>query len=135
MAKTFSFNNNYFIDKPVNKRKVSCEKWWLFEVKERNGNEIVFNSREKNDRNDYKGKILICPKSGDEVSCIAIDGTPYLIEAKNCYSKGRRLNELGKEEKETLLRTPVEAEWSENKGDFVKTSECGITLKEFCKKK
>ena len=29
----------------------------------------------------------------------------------------------------------VEAEWNEQKGDFVKTDDCGTTLKEFLEKK
>mgnify|MGYP003430053603 CR=1 FL=1 len=51
-----------------------------------------------------------------------------MLEAPNYMHAGRRIS------RESLNST-VEAEWDEQKGDFVKTDDCGTTLKEFLEKK
>jgi hypothetical protein len=135
MAKTFNFNSTYLIDKPVNKRKASYDKWWMFSVKERNGNNITFSSRDRYDLKEYKGKILVNPKTGDEISFITISMHKYMLDAKEFISKGRKLSEMSQKEKQSLLGLKVEGEWNEEKGDFVKTDGCGTTLKEFLEKK
>ena len=135
MAKTFNFNSTYLIDKPVNKRTASYDKWWMFCVKERNGNNITFSSRERYDLNEYKGKILVNPKTGDEISFITIGTNKYMLDAKEFISKGRKLSEMSREEKQSLFDLTVEAEWSDEKPGFVKTKDCGNTFGEFINKK
>ncbi len=135
MAKTFNFNSTYLIDKPVHKRTASYDKWWMFSVKERNGNNITFSSRDRYDLKDYNSKVLTALQTGDEVCYITIDGVKYLIEAKNSISKGRRLSELSKEEKQALLDSTVEAEYNEYKQDFTETDDCNTTFREFLDKK
>lgn len=110
MAKAFNFNSTYFIDKPVNKRTASYEKWWMFSVKERNGDNITFSNRDRNDHKDYNTKVLTSLQTGDEVCYITIDGEKYLIRAANCFSKGRKLSELSEEEKQTILSEIAAAE-------------------------
>lgn len=135
MAKTFNFNHTYLIDKPINKRTTSYDKWWMFSVKERNGNNITFSSRDRYDHKDYNSKVLTALQTGDEVCYITIDGVKCLIEAKNSISKGRRLSELSKEEKQALLVSTVEAEYNEYKQDFTETADCNTTFREFLDKK
>ena len=135
MAKTFNFNHTYLIDKPVNKRTASYNKWWMFCVKERNGNNITFSSRERYDLKEYKGKILVNPKTGDEISFITIGTNKYMLDAKEFISKGRKLSEMSREEKQSLFGLTVEAEWSDEKQGFVKTKDCGNTFGEFINKK
>lgn len=135
MAKTFNFNHTYLIDKPVNKRTASYDKWWMFSVKERNGNNITFSSRERYDLKEYKGKILVNPKTGDEISFITIGTNKYMLDAKEFISKGRKLSEMSREEKQSLFGLTVEAEWDDEKQGFVKTKDCGNTFGEFINKK
>ena len=135
MAKTFNFNHTYLIDKPVNKRIASYDKWWMFSVKERNGNNITFSSRERYDLKEYKGKILVNPKTGDEISFITIGTNKYMLDAKEFISKGRKLSEMSREEKQSLFGLTVEAEWNDEKQGFVKTKDCGNTFGEFDNKK
>ena len=135
MAKTFNFNHTYLIDKPVNKRTASYDKWWMFSVKERNGNNITFSSRERYDLKEYKGKILVNPKTGDEISFITIGTNKYMLDAKELISKGRKLSEMSQEEKQSFLGLTVEAEWNDKKHGFVKTKNCGNTFGEFINKK
>ncbi len=110
------------------KRKSLHEKWWMFSVKEHNGNCITFSNRDRNDHKDYHSKVLSSSSSGDEVCFITIDGERYLLEAKNSFSKGQRLN---KED----LKGIVVAEFDSKKQDFVKTKDCGQLLGEFISKK
>ena len=135
MAKTFNFNSTYLIDKPVNKRKASYDKWWMFNVKERNGNNITFSSRERHDLKEYKGKIFVNPKTGDEISFITIGTNKYMLDAKEFISKGRKLSEMSQEEKQSLLGLKVEGEWNEEKQEFTNNTDCGTTLAEFLDKK
>ena len=135
MAKTFNFNHTYLIDKPVNKRTASYDKWWMFSVKERNGNNITFSSMERHDLKEYKGKILVNPKTGDEISFITIGTNKYMLDAKEFISKGRKLSEMSREEKQSLFGLTVEAEWNDEKQGFVKTKDCGNTFGEFINKK
>jgi len=55
-------------------------------------------------------------------------GARAMLEAPNYMHAGRRISQES-------LNSTVEAEWDEQKGDFVKTDGCGTTLKEFLKKK
>ena len=135
MAKTFDFNHCYFIDKPVHKRTAAYDKWWFFELKERNGNELTFRHRKKFDLKDYKGKVLTNPKTGDEICFITIGMDKYMLDAKSFIGRGRRLSELSKEEKLELLGTKVEGEWNDEKQQFAKTADCGTTVGEFINKK
>ena len=112
MAKTFDFNHSYIIDKPVNKRTASYDKWWMFCVKERNGNNITFSSRDRYDLKDYNGKILANPKTGDEICFITIGINKYMLDAKSFISRGRRLSEMSKEEKLEFMGTKGDASTS-----------------------
>lgn len=135
MAKTFNFNSTYLIDKPVNKRTASYDKWWMFSVKERNGNNITFSSRNRYDLKEYKGKILVNPKTGDEISFITIGMHKYMLDAKEFISKGHKLSEMSQKEKQSLLGLKVEAEYNEYKQDFTETDDCNTTFREFPDKK
>lgn len=135
MAKTFDFNHSYIIDKPAHKRTAAYDKWWFFELKERNGNELTFRHRKKFDLKDYKGKILTNPKTGDEISFITIGINKYMLDAKSFISRGRRLSEMSEEEKQERLGARVEGEWNEKKQKFTPTADCGTTLGEFLEKK
>ena len=128
MAMKFDFDTIYIIDKPVHKRTAAYDKWWFFELKERNGNEVTFKSRKKINLKDYKGKIMTNPKTGDEICFITIGINKYMLDAKYNMSPGRPLS------KETLNAT-VEDEWDEEKQEFTRTDDCNITLKEFLNKK
>ena len=127
MAK-FDFDLAYIIDKPVHKRTAAYDKWMFFELKERNGNELTFRHRKKFDLKDYKGKVLTNPKTGDEICFIIFGMDKYMLNAKYYISAGRPIS------KEPLDAT-VEGEWNEEKQEFTKTAECGITLGEFLEKK
>ena len=135
MAKTFDFNHSYLIDKPVHKRTVAYDKWWFFQLKHRNGNEVTFSKRDKFDLKDYKGKVLTNPKTGDEICFITIGINKYMLDAKSFISRGRRLSEMSEEEKQELLGAKVEGEWNEKKQEVAQTADCGMALGEFLKKK
>ena len=128
MAKIFDFNHCYFIDKPVHKRTAAYDKWWFFELKERNGNELTFRHRKKFDLKDYKGKLLTNPKTGDEICFIIFGMDKYMLDAKYYISAGRPIS------KEPLDAT-VEGEWNEEKQEFTKTADSGMALGEFLEKK
>lgn len=133
MAKTFDFNHSYLIDKPVHKRTAAYDKWWFFQLKQRNGNEVTFSNRDKFDLKDYKGKVLTNPKTGDEICFITIGINKYMLDAKSFISRGRRLSELSKEEKLELMGTKVEGEWNEEKQQFTKTTACGAVVGDILK--
>ena len=135
MAKTFDFNHNYLIDKPAGKRTAAYDKWWFFQLKQRNGNEVTFSNRDKFDLKDYKGKVLTNPKTGDEICFITIGINKYMLDAKSFISRGRRLSEMSEEEKQELLGRKVEGEWNEKKQEFTQTADCGMALGEFLEKK
>ena len=135
MAKTFDFNHSYLIDKPVHKRTAAYDKWWFFQLKQRNGNEVTFSNRDKFDLKDYKGKVLTNPKTGDEICFITIGINKYMLDAKSFISRGRRLSEMSEEEKQELLGARVEGEWNEKKQKFAQTTDSGTTLGEFLEKK
>ena len=135
MAKTFNFNSTYLIDKPVNKRKASYDKWWMFSVKERNGNNITFSSRDRYDLKEYNGKALVTPKTGDEICFITIGMHKYMLDAKEFISKGRKLSEMSQEEKQSLLGLRAVGEWNEEKQEFTNNTNCDTTLAEFLEKK
>ena len=135
MAKTFDFNHSYLIDKPVHKRTAAYDKWWFFQLKHRNGNEVTFSNRNKFDLKDYNGKVLTNPKTGDEICFITIGINKYMLDAKSFISRGRRLSEMSEEEKLELLGRKVEGEWNKKKQEFTKTADCGTTLGEFLEKK
>ena len=128
MAKTFDFNHNYLLDKPAGKRTAAYDKWWFFQFKQRNGNEVTFSNRDKFDLKDYKGKVLTNPKTGDEICFIIFGMDKYMLDAKYYISAGRPIS------KETLDAT-VESERNDEKQEFTKTAECGMTLGEFLEKK
>lgn len=128
MAKTFDFEHTYFIEKPAYKRKSLHEKWWMFSIKERNGNNIIFSNRDRYDHKDYQGKVLSSSSTSNEVCFITIEGERYLLEAKNSFSKGQQLNKEN-------LKGIVVAEFDSKKQDFVKTKDCGQSLGEFLSKK
>ena len=135
MAKTFDFNHSYLIDKPVHKRTAAYDKWWFFQLKQRNGNEVTFSDRDKFDLKDYKGKVLTNPKTGDEICFITIGTNKYMLDAKSFISRGHRLSEMSEEEKQELLGAKVEGEWNEKKQEFAQTADCGMALGEFLEKK
>lgn len=99
----------------------------LFRLDERNGNTLTF----KNGigyRNTYTAKALQNPKTGGEICFVEYKGTRIMLDAMQYFKGGRRIS------RESLNST-VEAELDEQKGDFVKTDDCGTTLKEFLDKK
>ena len=128
MAKTFDFNHSYLIDKPAGKRTAAYDKWWFFQLKQRNGNEVTFSNRNKFDLKDYKGKVLTNPKTGDEICFIIFGMDKYMLDAKYYISAGRPIS------KEPLDAT-VEGEWNEEKQEFTKTADSGMALGEFLEKK
>ena len=134
MAKTFDFNHSYLIDKPVHKRTAAYDKWWFFQLKQRNGNEVTFSNRDKFDLKDYKGKVLTNPKTGDEICFITIGMNKYMLDAKSFISRGRRLSEMSEEEKQELLGAKVEGEWNDKKQELTPTADCGMALGEFLEK-
>ena len=135
MAKTFDLNHSYLIDKPVHKRTAAYDKWWFFQLKLRNGNEVTFSNRDKFDLKDYKGKVLTNPQTGDEICFITIGINKYMLDAKSFISRGRRLSEMSEEEKQELLGAKVEGEWNEKKQEFAQTADCAMALGEFLEKK
>lgn len=135
MAKTFDFNHSYLIDKPVHKRTAAYDKWWFFQLKQRNGNEVTFSNRDKFDLKDYNGKVLTNPKTGDEICFITIGINKYMLDAKSFISRGRRLSEMSEEEKQELLGVKVEGKWNDKKQEFTPTADCGMALGEFLEKK
>ena len=99
----------------------------LFRLDERNGNTLIFKSG-IGYRSTYTAKALQNPKTGAEICFVEYKGTRVMLDASQYFKGGRRIS------RESLNST-VEAEWDEQKGDFVKTDDCGTTLKEFLVKK
>ena len=99
----------------------------LFRLDERNGNTLIFKSG-KLYATTYIAKALQNPKTGGEICFVEYKGTRVMLDASQYFKGGRRIS------RESLNST-VEAEWDEQKGDVVKTNDCGTTLKEFLEKK
>lgn len=97
----------------------------LLYFKSREGNEVVFQTH---DKRQFKGKVLTSAQTGEEVCFVVIDGIKHTIEAREGYSKGRRISEES-------LNTQVDLEWDEKEQRFVKTKDCGMLLKDFLAKK
>ena len=94
---------------------------------ERNGNTLIFKSC-KLYATTYIAKVLQSLKTGGEICFVEYKGTRVMLDASQYFKGGRRIS------RESLNST-VDAEWDEQKGDFVKTNDCGTTLKEFLEKK
>jgi len=129
MAFKFDFGYFYTVEKPVNQRRIKQDKWWYFVLKERNGNEVSFSNKHEEPLVRYRGKVLINPKTGDEICFLTIKGAKYMLEAKNGNCEGRRLTD------HDLDNFIVDAEWSDSKEEFVKSNHEGVTLRDFFKKK
>ena len=99
----------------------------LFRLVERNGNTLIFKSG-IGYRSTYTAKALQNPKTGGEICFVEYKGTRVMLDASQYFKGGRRISRES-------LNSNVEAEWDEQKGDFVKTNDCGTTLKEFLEKK
>ena len=99
----------------------------LFRLDERNGNTLIFKSG-KLYATTYIGKVLQNPKTGGEICFVEYKGTRVMLDASQYFKGGRRISQES-------LNSTVEAECDEQKGDFVKTNDCGTTLKEFLEKK
>ena len=99
----------------------------LFRLAERNGNILTFKSGNLY-AITYTAKALQNPKNGNEICFVEYKGARIMLDASQSFKGGRRISQ------ESLSHT-VEAEWDEQKGDFVKTDECGTTAKEFLEKK
>ena len=99
----------------------------LFRLDERNGNTLTFKSG-KRYASTYTAKALQNPKTGAEICFVEYKGTRVMLDASQYFKGGRRISRES-------LNSNVEAEWDEQKGDFVKTNDCGTTLKEFLEKK
>ena len=99
----------------------------LFRLAERGGNTLTFKSG-KLYATTYTTKALQNPNSGVEICFVEYKGTRVMLDAAQYFKGGRRISQES-------LNSTVEAEWDEQKGDFVKTDGCGTTLKEFLEKK
>ena len=99
----------------------------LFRLDERNGNTLIFKSG-IGYRSTYTAKALQNPKTGAEICFVEYNGTRIMLDAAQYFKGGHRISQES-------LNSTVEAEWDEQEGDFVKTDDCGTTLKEFLKKK
>lgn len=99
----------------------------LFRLEGRDGNTLTFKSG-KFYATTYTGKALQNPKTGGEICFVEYKGTRIMLEAAKYFKGGRRIS------KETQNGV-VEAEWDEQTGEFVKTDDCGTTVKEFLEKK
>ena len=99
----------------------------LFRLVERNGNTLTFKSGNLY-ATTYIAKALQNLKTGGEICFVEYKGTRIMLDASQFFKGGRRIS------RESLNST-VEAEWDEQKGDFVKTNDCGTTVKEFLEKK
>ena len=99
----------------------------LFRLDERNGNTLIFKSG-IGYRSTYTAKALQNPKTGAEICFVEYKGTRVMLDASQYFKGGRRISRES-------LNSNVEAERDEQKGDFVKTNDCGTTLKEFLEKK
>ena len=98
-----------------------------FNLDERNGNTLIFKSG-KRYVSTYTAKALQNTKTGGEICFVEYKGTRVMLDASQYFKGGRRIS------RESLNST-VEAEWDEQKGDFVKTNDCGTTVNEFLDKK
>ena len=99
----------------------------LFRLAERDGNTLTFKSGNLY-ATTYIAKALQNPKTGAEICFVEYKGTRVMLDASQYFKGGRRISQ-------EALNSTVEAEWDEQKGDFVKTDDCGTTLKEFLEKK
>lgn len=99
----------------------------LFRLDERNGNTLTFKSG-KRYASTYTAKALQNPKTGAEICFVENKGTRVMLDAAQYFKGGRRISQES-------LNSTVEAEWDEQKGDFVKTDDCGTTVNEFLDKK
>ena len=99
----------------------------LFRLVERNGNTLTFKSGNLY-ATTYIAKALQNLKTGGEICFVEYKGTRVMLDASQYFKGGRRISQES-------LNSTVEAEWDEQKGDFVKTNDCGTTVKEFLEKK
>ena len=125
MSKVFSPNQFYSVSVPGTGRSAKFGRTTLLYFKSRNGNEIVFQTR---DKRQFKGKVLTNVTTGDEVCHLIVDGVKHLVEASKGHSRGQRVTE-------ETLQARVDYEWNEELQCFVKTADCGMTLKDFLAKK
>ncbi len=125
MSNVFSPNHFYSVNLPGTGRSAKSGRFMHLYFKSRNGSEIIFQTH---DKRQFTGKALTNVKTGDEVCYLFIDGVKHLVEASTGCSRGRRLNEED-------LQAQVEYEWDDDKLRFVKTEDCGMTLKDFFAKK
>ena len=99
----------------------------LFRLDERSGNTLTFKSG-IGYLTSYTAKALQSPKTGDEICFVEYKGTRVMLDASQYFKGGRRISGGS-------LKSIVESEWDNLKGDFVKTDDCGTTIKEFLEKK
>ena len=121
MSKVFSPNQFYSVSVPGTGRSAKFGRTTLLYFKSRNSNEIVFQTR---DKRQFKGKVLTNVTTGDEVCHLIVDGVKHLVEASKGHSRGQRTTE-------ETLQARVDYEWNEEQQRFVKTADCGMTLKDF----
>lgn len=125
MAHTFDFEHTYDVDKPEYKRTASYDKWYMFNVVSRNGKDIVFENIDKKDHEKYQGRVLVNPRTGDEISFIFFKDMKLKLDARDCHGKGRPLSQSSK------VSMRVIAEWDEDKEEWKGLSDCSMTLEEF----
>lgn len=63
----------------------------MFTLYKREGNELVFKNRDRNDHNLYHAKVLKSPATGNEVCYIQFRGSRLLLDASDYMHGGRRL--------------------------------------------
>ena len=125
MAKVFSPNHFYSVSVPGTGHCAKYGRLMLLYFKSRNGSEIVFQTH---DKRQFTGKVFTNVKTGNEVCHLIIDGVKHLVEASTGRSRGQRVTE-------ETLHAQVDYEWNDDKQRFVKTEDCGMTLKDFLAKK
>ena len=125
MAHKFYFEHTYQVDKPEYKRTASYDKWYMFNVVSRNDNDIVFENIDIKDHEKYHSRVLVNPRTGDEVSFIDFKGVKTKLDARDCHAKAQKPSRSLKVTKRVI------AEWDEDKEEWIGLSDCRMTLEEF----
>ena len=99
----------------------------LFRLAERDGNTLTFKSG-IGYLTSYTAKALQSPKTVGKICFVEYSGTRIMLDASQYFKSGRRISGES-------LKSIVESEWDNLKEDFVKTDDCGTTIKEFLEKK
>ncbi len=101
----------------------------MFTLYKREGDELIFKNRNRNDHNLYRAQVVKNPNTGNEECHIRFGGSSLLLDASNYMHGGRKLT------RQKMESYKVEKEWDEEQKSFVETKDSGRTLGDFLSQK